>query len=278
VSAQAILHDGRPCTEGAAASRALQYGDGVFRTMLWSDGAVADWPWHLDKLAADCAALRLRMPDAGLLADEVSTLAGGAARAVLKLIVARAGGGRGYRPAGEASERWLYRFDAPPPCEDAYRRGIRVVLSAVALSEQPLLAGVKHLNRLDQVLAARDCPADADEALMCDAAGYLVCGTRSNLFCVSGGQLLTPQLNRCGVAGIMRARILETCAALGVPARAAVLEPAALLAADEVFVSNALIGIWPVRALGERRWPAPGPTTVALMRALRHPLVPSDLS
>ncbi len=266
-----LLHEGRPCAEAAATSRALHYGDGVFRTLLWFAGEAVDWPLHCEKLAQDCAALALQMPAPDMLADEVRQVAGTAHEAVIKIIVARRSSGRGYRPATAQSERWVMAYPAPAPSPQAYERGVDVALSPVRLAQQPLLAGVKHLNRLDQVLASRDWPAGIDELLMCDAADRVICGTRSNLLAVIDGALATPCLDRCGVAGIMRRRILEHCVAIGLSAREVELKVQDLDAADELLVCNALIGIWPVRSIAGRLRPAPGPLTRQLMQSLPHP-------
>jgi 4-amino-4-deoxychorismate lyase len=267
-----ILHDGRPCTESAASSRALHYGDGVFRTLLWYDGQAVDWPAQFDKLSADCSALALAAPDADTLAAELAQAVGVQPSAAVKIIVARRTSGRGYAPVGSASERWVQAYPLQHVDQSDYEQGIAAILSSVRLSTQPLLAGVKHLNRLDQVLGSRDWPQGVREALMCDAQGHVICGTRSNLFVVRDGALLTPRLDLGGVAGIMRAKIIDSARRMQLHIEQAELSADECLAADEAFVCNALIGIWPLRALGERAWPGPGALTRKLMRAVAHPL------
>ena len=133
---------------------------------------------------------------------------------------------------------------------------------AVQLAAPIELAGIKHLNRLPQRLAARGWRPDQSEALMCDADGHLVCGTRSNLFWVAGGALYTPPLDRVGVKGLMHRKIGRTADTLGLRLREQRISP----------VTNSLIGLWPVRALDARQWQAPGPITRALFAALQHPL------
>lgn len=268
-----VLHDGAPCDDGIAQSRALHYGDGVFRTMLWSGGRIVDRDLQMDKLFADCAVLGLDCPPARLLDDEIARIAAAEPEAAIKVIVARRPGSRGYRPATSASERWVYAVPLAPPVAALYRSGARLAFSDVVLSEQPLLAGVKHLNRLDQVLASRAWPDGIDELLMRDRDAQVICGTRTNLFCVVGGRLLTPPLDRCGVAGIMRRRILEGGLGLGLSVGETDLTDAALLEADEVFVCNSLVGLWPVGRLAERTWAAPGVHTRSLMHVLRHPRI-----
>jgi 4-amino-4-deoxychorismate lyase len=124
------------------------------------------------------------------------------------------------------------------------------------LAEQPLLAGIKHLNRLEQVLARAEwTDPDVAEGLMRDVHGRLVCGTMSNVFIVIRDQLVTPALVRAGVAGVMRAALLAAFRQSGAAVVERDVEPAELAAASEVFLSNALIGAWPVRSLEQLRWP-----------------------
>ncbi len=267
-----ILHDGRPCAEAAATSRALHYGDGVFRTLLWHEGQAVDWTAQVDKLGGDCAALGLEPPDAAGLSAEVADAATDLPRAAVKIIVARRATDRGYAPHGSASERWVLAYPLQAFADIDYREGVHAIFSNVCLSSQPLLAGVKHLNRLDQILASRGWPADVREALMSDAEGRVICGTRSNLFVVRHDRLLTPRLDRCGVAGIMRSKIIDCARDMHLHVQEAELHSETCREADEAFISNALIGIWPLRSLDARQWQAPGPLTRALMQAIAHPL------
>jgi 4-amino-4-deoxychorismate lyase len=252
-------------------SRGLHYGDGVFRTMLVWDAQILDWALHLQKLSADCAALELEMPEASLLLSEALALADGQARAILKLIIMRKAGGRGYRMSGVASDRLLMRYPAPKYPEALWTSGVSAFYCELRLAAQPALAGIKHLNRLEQVLASRHWPDDADEGILCNQAGQPVCGTRSNLFWVSAGKLCTPALNECGVSGMMRSKIMAIASSLNMETVVALATQADLVAAEEVFLSNSLIGIWPLRRLEHREWTAPGSVTSALLTVLQQP-------
>ena len=129
--------------------------------------------------------------------------------------------------------------------------------SPVVLSAQPLLAGVKHLGRLEQVIASAHWPAGIDEAIQCDARGRPICGTRSNLFWVARGALYTPELSVCGVAGVMRQKVLELAQALGIRWRVGAWRWREFANSEEAFVTNSLIGIWPLRRCERKRWRAP---------------------
>ncbi len=174
---------------------------------------------------------------------------------LVKLIVTRGDAvARGYGWSGtEVATRLVLQYPLPPADEALVRDGIRAGIAKLRYGENELLAGMKHLNRLEQVLARSEVPAgDATELLVFSSSGALVSGTMSNVFLARHGRLFTPRLDRCGVAGVMRRVVLREAAADGVPVAEANLTADDLAAADEVFVTNARIGVWPVRALGER--------------------------
>lgn len=265
----ALYNGGSPGAE-LAWSRGLHYGDGVFRTALIWEGAVVDLDRQLQLLAQDAQALDLRPPSAALLRSEVAQLAAGIERGVLKLLLWRREGGRGYAPTTADCDRLLLRSPAPSYPASHWERGVRLVHSAHVLADQPRLAGIKHLNRLDQVLASAAL-RDAEEAFLCDARGHPVSGTRSNLFWVVNGGLQTPALNHCGIRGMMRGKIMDLARQLGLAVDTGDAGVEALRRADEVFVCNSLIGLWPVAELDGEARPAPGPVTQRLLAALQHP-------
>jgi 4-amino-4-deoxychorismate lyase len=180
---------------------------------------------------------------------------------------------RGYAPRGaEKPTRITLRYPWPEEDPQLASAGIAVRIAATRLGENPALAGLKHLNRLEQVLArAEPAAGEAAEALMFSSGGALVSGTMSNVFLVQDGRLTTPRLERCGVAGIMRAAVLEAAAAAGLEASERVLSAADLESAQEIFLTSALIGIRPVRQL-EARSLGVGPLTRALQEALAERL------
>ena len=269
----AALSNGAACDHELAQSRGLHYGDGVFRTMLLWQGAVPDLRRHLNVLERDAARLALLPPPREVLEEEIASLCADEEAGVIKLILSRRAGGRGYRPAGDDCDRLLLRLPAPKYAAAHWEQGIRCGLSPVRLADQPLLAGIKHLNRLEQVLASRDWPEGAEELFVCDARGLVVSGTRSNLFRVSEGCLRTAPLERCGIRGMMREKILELAEQLQIPVYFDEPTPDLLRQADEIFVSNSLIGLWPVRDFDGAALAAPGPLTRRLAAALNHPKI-----
>lgn len=267
----AVLLNGSAAGPELAWSRGLHYGDGVFRTCLIHASHVIDIAFQLERLARDAGRLGLTPPPAALLAAEAESLAAECRQGVLRIVLARSGAERGYRARATSCDRVLCRYPLAKHAAACWDRGIAAARTDFRLAAQPALAGVKHLNRLEQVLASRAWPAGFDELIVSDAMGQPVSGTRSNLFWVKGGTLCTPALEQCGVAGVMRDKVLACAAKLGLPAcvRAGAWEE--LDSADEVFVTNSIIGIWPLARLDGRRWRAPGAVTRRLAAQLGHP-------
>lgn len=269
----ALVNGGPPGT-ALLTSRALHYGDGVFRTLLRFEGQWLDFDRHYVRLVQDCRPLGLDPPHVGQLLAELEALGGGrSAPAVGKILLARSGAGRGYAPTTRQCDRILLRYPAPKYPASCWVEGIAAVRSPVTLAEQPQLAGAKHLNRLENVLAARGWPPDVQEALMTDAQGRVICGSRSNLFWVEDGRLLTPRLTRCGVAGLMRSRLIEAARSFGLVAEPVEAPFERLLAADEAFVCNSVIGVWPLRRIDGRDYGAPGPVSRRLQELIAHPML-----
>ena len=249
MTVQYCLHNGLAAAPELAENRGLAYGDGVFETLLVIDGKPLWSTEHLRRMAQAAAKLGLHCDEQliGAEVDAVSRRSQG--RGVLKIQLFRAAGGRGYHGASEASERLLSLW--PAPVSAVWRNGAKVILCTTRLSENYQLAGIKHLNRLEQVLAAREIQrAGADEGLMLDTSGALIEGGRSNLFAVRDGILLTPSLLKSGVRGIMREKIIAAAADLSQPVKVCTLFPSHIVSADELFLCNSVFGIWPVTSVG----------------------------
>lgn len=236
--------------------RGFQYGDGLFETIEIQDGHAVFWQRHLRRLENGCRKLRIPCPDARLLSSEAQSLCKHASRAVLKIIVTRGSGGRGYRQPDIIETTRVLSLHPFPDYPSALKHdGISMRFCDTPLGSNPALAGLKHLNRLEQILARAEWQnPEIHEGLMQDMDGHVVEGTMSNLFLVNNGIMRTPPLQRCGVAGIVREVLLEACATHGLPVTQAPLSRADVLAADEVFVTNSVIGIWPARAIEDKRF------------------------
>jgi 4-amino-4-deoxychorismate lyase len=240
----------------ASTDRGLLYGDGLFETIAVVEGEPGHWQQHLQRLRAGCARLGIEPVDELLLAEECRQLVDGVGKAVVKIIVTRGSGGRGYRvPARPAPMRILQLHDWPDFPVACMRQGVAVRMCDMRLGHNPRLAGIKHLNRLEQVLARQEWDdIGIMEGLLLDSESNLVEGTMSNLFLVRDGVLLTPDLQRCGVAGIMRSQLLERAGQISINAESCQLGMVDLHEAEEVFICNSLIGIWPVISVDDRKY------------------------
>lgn len=242
----------------AVNDRGLLYGDGVFETMAVRAGSLPLLDRHMARLGRGLRRLGIDGLDLALLAAEVRRCCAGVDQAVARLTVTRGPSLRGYQPpAVPEPTRILSLSDWPRDLARRAGEGVVIRLCRQRLATQPVLAGIKHLNRLEQVLARAEWrdPRIA-EGLMLDDAGRPVCGTMSNLFVVRDGRLLTPSVDRCGVAGVMRGLVLELAGEAGLDCSQADLSLEDALTADEMFLTNAIIGIWPVRQCAQAVFPS----------------------
>jgi len=248
--------------------RGLAYGDGLFETIAVIGGRPRLWQAHMDRLAEGCERLDIGIPPQETLLRDVQSATRYHPHAVVKLIVTRGSAGRGYRREQPGAVRRIaMSFDFPPGIEEAIRDGVETQVLSLRLAHQPALGGIKHLNRLEQVLATMELEHQrAQEGILLDQEGYLVSAVSANLFLVSGNTVLTPRMDRCGVRGVVRALILREHKARCELRR---IHPAMLGEADEVFLTNAIRGIVPVTRIDELSW-APGPVTRELQDWFRR--------
>jgi 4-amino-4-deoxychorismate lyase len=238
--------------------RGFVYGDGVFETCRLADGKILLWPYHLARLTRSCAQLKIQC-DRELLLTYINHLlavdgADKLADGIVKLIISRGIGGRGYAIPSAANTTYCVQiFPHTPMNSAAFQQGIAVCICALTLSAQASLAGLKHLNRLESIIARSEWAAEYGEGLLFDQQGYLIEATSSNIFLVRDGQLLTPELNTAGVLGVMRQHIIDSLAPqlkLRCVQKNLLLED--LLGADEIFICNAVNGIVPVIAIDQK--------------------------
>ena len=242
--------NGNPSSRVSVYDRGLLYGDGVFRTMRVSAGRVLCWQLHYQKLQYDCAAIGIICPDSTLLAQELQSLLQQYPDGVAKIIITRGlQSERGYRPLSAGLPTRIISISPLPQFPDKFEvEGVRIRVCQTKLAYQPRLAGLKHLNRLENVMAAAEWDdVQIVEGVMLDWAGNVIAGTRCNIFAVHAGQIYTPDLSHCGVAGVQRDRVIDWATKNNVPCKIKLFNLAELIAADEIFLINSVIGLWPVR-------------------------------
>lgn len=249
MNALGVWLDGEAVSALPTTLRAAHYGDGVFRTMRRDGGRIALRAEHVAHLQADAAALAITVEPHRL--DTALDQPGIPDNAVVKLCAWRGGAGRGYRPDPDATAHLgLFAYELPAYPATHWQQGVSVARLSAVLSSNPALAGIKHCNRLDQVLAAQELAAKgADEGLCRDAAGRFICGTRSNVFALAGDVLHTPPIIDCGVRGLMRGIVRATAENHGLQVKETPLDDAVLTRCDGLLLSNSLIGVWPVAHL-----------------------------
>ena len=237
--------------------RTAQYGDGLFETVAIRNGKARFWHSHIARLQIGCERLGISPPPSEELSSELENALAQTTVALefatAKLVLSAGLSPRGYRRRSDM--RPIVRvgiFVANKLPGDHYRDGVAVRICSSRLAIQPQLAGIKSMNRLEQVLASTEWhDAEIFEGLMQDTAGRLICGTMSNMFIVADTKLLTPALTRCGVSGVMRRHLLELMQASGVECKVCDIEYAELEKASELFLSNSQFGVLPVRRYAE---------------------------
>ncbi|MFT6916177.1 MAG: 4-amino-4-deoxychorismate lyase [Motiliproteus sp.] len=249
------LVNGQPGTQISLGDRGLSYGDGVFETLLLEAGKPLLLRRHLARLYAGLDRLAIPYDKTFIdsLGAEIGQLCQGRKRAFLKIIITRGAGGRGYRALADLVPNRILRISAAPDYpQHWYQQGCELYLCRTRLGLNPLLAGIKHLNRLEQVLARNEWQDQFPEGLVRDIDDRLIEGTMSNLFLIRGQQLLTPLLDRCGVAGIVRSVVIDWAQRNKIEVIEQVLRVEDLFHAEAVFLTNTGLGILPVRSCDGR--------------------------
>lgn len=271
--------------------RGLAYGDGLFETLRVRDKKIPLWPYHQARLESGCQRLGIKLNFTTLEAELQQLLDGigcpghpSTQDQLIKIIITRGPGERGYSPKGANNPtRILFHSEYNAAGPDHYQSGIAVRICSTPLALNPCLAGIKHLNRLEQVLARSEWSgADYTEGLMCDTQGAVVDGTMSNFLLVRDGQLYAPELSQAGVEGVMRRYIFEQADSLGLVFHIKKMTLDELFGADEMLICNSVFGVWPVRLLTDdtaensrhQQWLAGFPTAKALQSSVKSKLFP----
>lgn len=264
-----MLINGRESDWIPVSDRGFQYGDGLFETLLVEHGKPQFLVRHLERLGIGCGRLAIEFPGHEILSQEASRISRPFESAILKIQVTRGSGGRGFRiPERNNPTRVLSIHPRPEYPVDFQTTGIRAILCQNRLGINLSLAGLKHMNRLEQILARSEWDSpDIQEGLMLDSEGNVIEGTMSNVFLVQNDELVTPDLSRYGVAGIIRALVLEIAQSRRIGVRIETVSIQDVEKAEEIFLTNSVIGLWPVVEF-ERIDYAIGPLTRRIRQCL----------
>ena len=250
------LINGKFVDELAAHDRGLHYGDGLFETITVENMQLLCWDEHLKRLERGCIKLNIAVPDKNLLKNEVSALINTERQGVIKIIISRGQGGRGYKILENIAPTriislypWSYQYDQNSSS------GVKTRICKYRYAKNPFLAGIKHLNRLEQILARSEWNDNSiAEGIVMDSENYIIEGTMSNIFCIIGKTLYTPDLSACGIEGIVRGKIIELASNLKFSVEIKKISLGFLMNAEEVFMCNSIIGVWPVNIIDETKF------------------------
>ncbi len=248
------LINGEPRNVVDVTDRGLAYGDGVFETMLCVDARVPLLSRHLTRLEASCNTLGIGAPDTDQWVNDIDKLlgqGGAGGRTIVKLILTRGSGGTGYvPPSNNVATRVVQRLDFK---ENSSGDDLHCEVLKMQLGSNRQLAGIKHLNRLEQVLAARELSErNLQEGLLCNHHGFLIEAVSSNVFLVFGDKVVTPKLDTAGVRGVMRDYLIEKNLNAGSPIEKDYVFSSAIAQADEILLCNSVRGVRRVGRLGDR--------------------------
>ena len=239
--------------------RGLQYGDGLFETVAVRAGELRLWDLHMLRLVNGCRRLSIRAPAPEFLRETVQQALVASstsdAAAIAKIVVTAGAGRRGYA-RGTVEEPSIFTgiFAAKPLPKAHYGTGVSAMVCKTRLASGSPHAGLKTLNRLEQVLARSELTDGVFEGLTLDADGNLICGTMSNVFFVHQNSVTTPSVERCGVAGVMRRKVVEVLAGRGIDVDECEHGVQELTRADEVFLTNSQFGVLSLRSCDGARW------------------------
>lgn len=259
------LVNGRAQDSVSAYDRGLLLGDGLFETIPIRQGRAPLWPLHCERLECGCHALGLPTPDRNVIADEIDHACADDAHGTVRLTLTRGRGPRGYAQPDPIEPTRVVTFHPGQPATAA--KPLRLRWCDTRLGLQPVLAGIKHLNRLEQVMARAEwSDPQIDEGIVQSLDGRVIECVAANLFLVRDGVLVTPRIRDCGVAGVARRQVLTTAASLGLVSEERDVSPDEVTAADELFVTSSVRGIAAVAHIEDVSYAAPGPVTDRLIR------------
>ncbi|EEE35843.1 aminodeoxychorismate lyase [Rhodobacteraceae bacterium KLH11] len=267
-----MLVNGEPNQHISIFDRGLAYGDGFFETIYCCNEAMQNWLYHWQRMRESAERLNILLPDESTFLVDLekikSTFSTPRFEWVIKIVVTRGVGGRGYSPNKcETPTRIMYVGDMPP-YEALRRRGMRVSLLKYELQTEPMTAGLKHLNRLPQVLAKTELDGTGcDEGIVLNSKGFVREGVSSNIFMIKNDRLLTAPLYDCGVAGVLRRKLIDVSSDIcGLSVEQVDFTFGDIMSAEEVFFANSLLGVCPVKEIGNTPFKI-GETTRRLMEA-----------
>jgi len=268
------LYNGKRQESIPLTNRGFRYGDGVFETLVIHHQQIELWSHHFQRLMLGCKALKIEFTlTEDQLLDEIMSICTDNEWYIVRLVVSRSGRGRSYRVLeGAGADRLISLYQWPNSTQSP-SQGLRLQTCSYQLPESPRLAKIKHLNRLDQVLATLEIDYNYfDEALLTDFSASVISGTMSNLFFVSNDSLITPLIKTVGIEGTMRSFVLDSANKIGIKSAIKTVTIDELMKANEIFMTNSLWAIKPVQQINEQEFECPGKLTTLLLKQINQQL------
>ena len=251
------------------------YGQCVFETIAVQNAKPCLLDLHITRLLKGANVLGIPA-DGDTIIDEVTQLSSSVELGIVRINLTMGEGGRGYQnPSSPSPTRIITLHEYPIYPKANWQEGIKIGLADIELAEQPLLAGIKHGNRLEQIIARNQWLPDWQEALLLDTNKHIIEGTQSNVFLVKNKQLITPNLDKAGVAGVMRHCVINEAQKSGLETLKQQVRIEDVEQADEVFLTNSVIGIWPVKQFRETRYNSIQVSTNLLKNIIKNEFIPT---
>jgi len=255
--------------------RGLMYGQCVFETIAVNNGKPCLLDDHLDRLCSGAKVLGIGVDRKAVIRD-VLLLASPLSRGVVRVNLTMGEGGRGYQnPDEQKTTRIVSQHDYPSHDKRYWTDGVVLGVVDIRLSRQPSLAGIKHGNRLEQIIARSQWREGWQEALLLDEDDSVIEATQSNVFIVKGGHLITPSLEASGVAGVMRQCVINQAKSDGLDVAIEAINIDDVKQADEVFLTNSVIGIWPVKEFDQVKYNGLRITNKLLKNIIKNEFFPT---
>jgi len=257
--------------------RGIHYGDGIFETMLCKNGRILFLQDHLNRLERGCEFLHINFPGREILLNEINSLTDKNSNCIIKIIISRGPGGRGYKiPELQTPTRIVFSYPLPGNLSDIQKNGVSLEFCRRKLSCPEGFSDIKHTNRLEYILARNEITdPDIYDGILCDTSGNIIETTSSNIFWLKNNIIFTPDLSECGLKGIMRNFLLNKPADNGANAgrnkieiRTGNFSPDMIADADEVFITNSVIGVVPVIRIDGIEF-KPGMTTKLFQKGMK---------
>jgi 4-amino-4-deoxychorismate lyase len=237
-----ILINGKLGENISVLDRGFLYGDGLFETILVESGVPLFFDEHIERLCVGCLTIGFPEIDTKLILDEVNRVINHHQYGIVKLVLSRGQGERGFLPPAEPTITRVISFEKTDDPITKSLKSMGLLLCDTRLAQQPKLAGIKHLNQLERILARSELRGQTNvEGLMLDVNDFVIEGTMSNLFVVKDGVVMTPALSSSGVAGVMRDFLIKRAQVDGVCCKVSELSIDDVKNADEIFMTNSVM-------------------------------------